>query len=417
MKIIKKLFFKYIVYLPQIIFISPMFILIIVIFFPFFKIRVNKIIGHRIGHFAANTDIYFTKKNFNKNKDIDINFLISKPCNKQLLKMWKKKFIIYPHFLIYPHYRVLKFLSKHVPLMKFFLADNNNERDLDGFINISKPNLVFSDNEIKEGEIFLNSFNLTLKDKFVCLIIRNENYLREKFPEKKWNYHSYRNMDFDNFIKTINYLNQKGIMVFNMGDNPGKKINIKNKLFFDYSSSELKSEFLDIFLGAHCYFCLSTDTGFDQIPFIFRRPIAYITDPIGALKSFNKRSMSIFSHYYSISEKKNFSLKQIFNEGISIFNKTSEIEEEGIDLLKPNQDEIENLVKDFIPFIDNNYTFSDEQDEIINKKFFKTFQLEVSKNTFIMSLKNRRKITKYHNNFAGSVSPSFLRSNNYIFKS
>ena len=127
--------------------------------------------------------------------------------------------------------------------------------------------------------------------------------------------------------------------------------------------------------------------------------------------------MSIFSHYYSISEKKNFSLKQIFNEGISIFNKTSEIEEEGIDLLKPNQDEIENLVKDFIPFIDNNYTFSDEQDEIINKKFFKTFQLEVSKNTFIMSLKNRRKITKYHNNFAGSVSPSFLRSNNYIFKS
>ena len=417
MKNIKKLFYKYIIYLPQIIFISPIFILIILILSPFLKVRINKIIGHRIGHFAANTDIYLTKKSFDKQKKIDINFLISKPCNNQLLKMWKKKFIIYPHFLVYPHYRILKFLSKHFSLIKIFLADNNNERDLDGFLNVSKSNLSFSDNEIKKGANFLNLFNMNLKDKFVCLTIRNENYLREKFPEKNWNYHSYRNMNFDNFIKAINYLNQRGIMVFNMGENLGKKINIKNKLFFDYSRSELKSEFLDIFLGGHCFFCLSTDTGFDQIPFIFRRPIAYITDPIGALKSFNKRSMSIFSHYYSISEKKRFSLKQIFDEDIAIFNKTSEIKEDGVDLLKPNQDEIENLVKDFIAFIDNNYTFSDEIDKIINKKFFKIFQSEVLKNKFIISLKNKRKITKYHNDFAGAVSPSFLKSNNYILKS
>ena len=38
----------------------------------------------------------------------------------------------------------------------------------------------------------------------------------------------------------------------------------------------MRSEFLDIFLAAHCSFCVSTGSGFDAIPQIFRRPRIYV---------------------------------------------------------------------------------------------------------------------------------------------
>jgi len=415
MKNFKKLILKYFVYFPQAIIVSPIFVLIMILFFPILKIRINRIIGHRLGHFAANTDIYLTNKNNSIYRNLDVNFFISKPCNAQLHKMWKRRITVLPHFLVYPHYKVLKFLSKYFSLAKAFLVENN-ERDYEGFINNTEPNLNFSTNELKKGEEFLKQFNLKLDSKFVCLTIRDKNYLQKKFPNQNWDYHSYRNMNLKNFIKAINYLNEQGIMVFKMGYFSDEKTKINNKLFFDYSNSEFKSEFLDIFLGANCYFCISTDTGFDQIPFIFRRPVAYITDPIGSLKTFNKRSMSIFSHYYFSPKNKKLSLREIFDKNISIFNKTSEIKNAEIDLLKPNEEEIESFVKDFKIYLENNFDFTNSDDKLINKMFFDIFKTEVSKNKFVELLKEKRKIAKYHNHYEGSVSPSFLRLNRYLLE-
>jgi putative glycosyltransferase (TIGR04372 family) len=47
-------------------------------------------------------------------------------------------------------------------------------------------------------------------------------------------------------------------------------------LIFDYATNGMRTEFLDIFLGAHCTFCVSTGSGWDSIPQIFRRPSLYV---------------------------------------------------------------------------------------------------------------------------------------------
>jgi putative glycosyltransferase (TIGR04372 family) len=45
----------------------------------------------------------------------------------------------------------------------------------------------------------------------------------------------------------------------------------------DYAANGMRTEFLDVFLGAHCSFCISTGSGWDNIPLIFRRPVMYIS--------------------------------------------------------------------------------------------------------------------------------------------
>jgi putative glycosyltransferase (TIGR04372 family) len=50
----------------------------------------------------------------------------------------------------------------------------------------------------------------------------------------------------------------------------------KHPRVIDYAANGMRTEFLDVFLGAHCSFCISTGSGWDGVPTIFRRPIMFV---------------------------------------------------------------------------------------------------------------------------------------------
>ena len=56
-------------------------------------------------------------------------------------------------------------------------------------------------------------------------------------------YHDYRDSDFETYEEGINYLLSSGFKVIRMGKHMEKKLDIKNKNYFDYSQSNLKSDF------------------------------------------------------------------------------------------------------------------------------------------------------------------------------
>ena len=58
-----------------------------------------------------------------------------------------------------------------------------------------------------------------------------------------------------------------------------KEFKSNNPKIIDYVNSDLKSDFMDVFLGAKCSFCLSTSFGFDEVPNLFRKPIIYLILP------------------------------------------------------------------------------------------------------------------------------------------
>ena len=67
-----------------------------------------------------------------------------------------------------------------------------------------------------------------------------------------------------------------GYTVFRMGaivENPLKSMHPR---VIDYARNGMRSEFLDVFLGANCKFAVTTGSGWDSIPMIFRRPVCYV---------------------------------------------------------------------------------------------------------------------------------------------
>ena len=56
-----------------------------------------------------------------------------------------------------------------------------------------------------------------------------------------------------------------------------KPLKSSNSKIIDYANSNLRSDFLDIFIGAHCSFYLGCFGGFSSIPYIFRKPIAGVS--------------------------------------------------------------------------------------------------------------------------------------------
>ena len=79
---------------------------------------------------------------------------------------------------------------------------------------------------------------------------------------------------------------------------------------------------MDIYLGAKCSFCLSTGYGFDSIPYIFKRPIAIMSLPVGDLRSHSEKFLLLTKHHILKKEKRKLSLSEIFSHGVAYAMKT-----------------------------------------------------------------------------------------------
>ena len=188
-------------------------------------------------------------------------------------------------------------------------------------------------------------------------------------------------------------------------------------MIIDYAFSKNKSDFLDIYLGATCEFCLTTDVGYDHIPYIFRRPLASITDPISLMKLSSKKYLNTFSNYYSVKSKQFLNLNEIFSEKVAFFRDENYLNKKGIELKKPDSEDIKLLVLDMVKFIQNNFEVNDQEKEM-NEKFFQIYQKNINSNESINFIRSSIKtnVVKLHNELRGKISPFFLIKNNFLVK-
>jgi putative glycosyltransferase (TIGR04372 family) len=104
------------------------------------------------------------------------------------------------------------------------------------------------------------------------MIIRDSAYL------KNADYHNYRDVDINTLKEAALALAEKGYWVFRMGKVIQKPFKSDHPRILDYANSEYRSDFLDIWLMANCFFCISTGTGLDEVARIFRRPAVYVNN-------------------------------------------------------------------------------------------------------------------------------------------
>ena len=135
--------------------------------------------------------------------------------------------------------------------------------------------LQFSSKEIKDGSEFLNQFGLVPFGKFVCLNVRDDQFIGQIRTTKILK-HTPRNSNIETYLDAATYLAERGYTVFRMGSSVKDQMSSPQPRVIDYATNGMRTEFLDIFLGAHCRFAISTGSGWDEIPKIFGRPVMLV---------------------------------------------------------------------------------------------------------------------------------------------
>ena len=174
-----KVLFRRVFNHPQYIIALPIVILIRLIS-PWYLIRFGSLISSRIGHFAANTEIYLCEReegiNVPDRQHLDIFFFALKPLsNEQLAKMWKRTLRIWPAWIIAPVSRVNEILPGGA---KHQVGQNTqNDRDVHNLLDKYPAHLRFTKEEENIGQFNLNAMGIPSGKLFVCFIVRDRDYL------------------------------------------------------------------------------------------------------------------------------------------------------------------------------------------------------------------------------------------------
>jgi putative glycosyltransferase (TIGR04372 family) len=353
------------------------------------------LVSSRIGHFAANLELYFCEKKHGINKsninNLDILYFDSKICNRFLAVLWKRKQFIFPHLLIFPIHRLNKWFKNWE---KYEVGNNIKfDRDTLNLLRLSKKNDFLNQSEIQKGDkILLKNFNINDSDKIICLLVRDSAYL------KGATHHNYRDADINNFLYCAENFTKLGYYVFRMGTVVEKKIISKNSKIIDYANNKIKSSFLDIYLAYRCSFVISTGSGWDSVAtHIFRKPICFVNyAPIGSISTFLENCIILPRLYMKNGVV--LSLSEIFDLGVSNLLDTHDYEINNIKLLDCSNEDI--------------FKASLELEVLLkNPQYHNIYKSDVSQIKFkhlFYDLCNKYKIIDYHGEMQAYISTNFL---------
>ena len=312
----------------------------------FIPIRCGWIITPRIGHMAANFELLYTNLLVTQAQGGKRGITIWVPsqehvCNQFLFKLIKRQVFVIPRWL----WIVVHRLNLAFPGGSIIDLGSGTDRDVGNLLDRTSPSLKFSDREIRKGNKFLESIGLPKGARFVCLTVRDSSYLASVYPQNDWSYHDYRNSSIINYVPAVEELTRRGYYVFRMGAVVDGQLLTQNPMVIDYAFNGMRTEFLDIFLGAHCSFCVSTGTGFDAVPFSFRRPIVYVNmAPIGWLPTYSIKFLLLAKTHVWSHDKSELTFDEIVKVGVAFASSASEFSNAGIQLMENSPEQIHQAV-------------------------------------------------------------------------
>ena len=154
----------------------------------------NVQIFNRIGTCVSMLEYFFVNSNRRGKFFTVLIFPKKKFANDFLEKKYKNKITLMPHWFVL----ILDFTNNYISkILKSGQIHKINEnemkiRDDNGNLQKKKIFLSFIDNEDNEGLLFLKQIGCVPKKKIICLIVRDENYLKKAQPSVDFSYHSYR---------------------------------------------------------------------------------------------------------------------------------------------------------------------------------------------------------------------------------
>ena len=311
---------------------------------PVRRYKIGRLPSHEIGHYATNVEVHLCEKeaqvNGQNKKSIDIWYRnpTSGVSNQQLDKMWARTIRISDS----PVVRYADAISRRLPGGARF-SITHHDRDAYALFDKTPPHLSFTSEEILEGEKFLDSVRTQPDQKFICLAVRDSSYKRAQFEDRDIAKDDYRNNDIRNYQEVAEQLAKDGYLVFRMGAKVERPFVTDSPQVIDYASNGMRSEFLDIYLGANCELFISSVLGIDSIPEIFRRPRVltnYI--PIGNFGKYGPRDLVTPKQYWLNSESRFLRFSEIVasTNGLGSCTSSYEYKRAGLELVENTPEEI-----------------------------------------------------------------------------
>ncbi len=346
-------------------------LLLIIILRPLIKIRIGFLRSDRIGHFAANTELYLCWRDEKKERTVDLFYFTREVCNQQLARMWKRELFVLPWFLLRPLDLIIRSFSKLSFLHAF--ETRGGDRDIDNLYDKIPPHLKFNLDEESRGAVGLREMGIPVNAKFVCLTVRDSAYLKSIYPGADTSYHNYRDSNIQNYILAADALAEYGYFVIRMGAKVHASINSSHPKVIDYATNGMRTDFMDIYLGAKCTFVITVGTGFDAVPVIFRRPMVQVNAvPLGICYTWGNSPLLLTKHHIDIVSGDELTLSQIFLRDVGFCTNTSDYESKGVKLIENTPEEIRDVVIEMAERLAGTFK-SHQVDDTLQKRFWEIF--------------------------------------------
>ena len=346
---------------------------------PWLLVRWGGLHTGRIGHFIGDTEMYLCEQDAGINvptqRHVDIFHMGSiRVCNQQLESMWRRVLRIWPVWILGP----FSLVNRLVPGGAVHEIGDNTQgaRDVHNLMDRFPPHLEFTSEEEAHGKAGMRAMGITIGTPFVCLIVRDSAFLDAVLPSGEWSYHNYRDCDIQNYVLAAEALADRGYFVIRMGAKVKTTMKTAHPRVIDYATNGMRSDFMDIYLGAKCEFCISTGTGFDTVPRMFRRPIVYTNMvPLGHIFTHRTQFLSITRRHLSTANNRELALSEIFNHNVGFCFLTDGYASKDIELIENTPEEIRDVVIEMAERLNGTWQLQ-EDDEALQRRFWEIFPID-----------------------------------------
>jgi putative glycosyltransferase (TIGR04372 family) len=387
--------------------IGVLFLLVIIILYPVIKIKIIQIETRAIGHYSAPIEIFLSEITHDykkKERNFFLCFTNEKIANEFLLKKWKNYLFIKKIFFLEILFNIL---NKYYFLGKYFLLPYRNWQhykfwqnvDIYNLLPKTKPFINFTEDEIKKGNLLLNKIGISNSNKYICFFARDSRYRNENIENQ-----SVRNSNINDQLKGIDFIVNDNFKAVRIGKEVKENLKSKNKNIIDYPLSNLKSDFLDIYLIFHSKFIIGTGSGIEDIAVLNRKKILTVNfASLAELYIYSSdfyRPIIVPKKYINLRTNQIMTFKEIFQNKIHHdHHSINSLKNMGYGILSNSEDEIKNAIVEMNNFVDskNEVPFINDNK---NKEFWDIYE----------------HYHKYRPNKWMQISKNFLETNSFLLK-
>lgn len=332
---------------------------------PFVLIRFAGLPMQGIGHLATDMELVLCRRDAGLyGRTLDL-FCIGMPvCNQQLTRMWQRT--VHVSRFARTAERVNRWLPggwrNRIPF-------DGEPSDTHGLFAMTTPHLSFIPEEQRQGTDALRRLSVPEGQPFICFHARDLAY----YVEKSRRLDLYLNSDIQTYRLAVEALAQRGYVLFRMGAVVQRPLVTHNPRIIDYASIA-RTDFLDIFLPAHCRFYLGDASGLHNVPLIFRRPIAIVNhSSLEYTVSWNPYDLFIPKKLWLRLERRLMTFREILGSGAGRFARDHQYAEMGLELINNTPEEIAALALEMDARLNGTWQPTAE-DEELQRRFWEIFR-------------------------------------------